>query len=65
MGNGHIKTIQVTGSFAINIHSAQDLKFEVYQNLRDELSIDNNLLMKGEQVVIPTSCRDSIMKDPH
>ena len=65
MGDGHIKTMQATGSFAVNIRSARDLMFEVYQNFRDELSINNDLLMKGEQVVIPTSCRDSIMEDLH
>ena len=34
-------------------------------DFRDELSIDDDLLMKGERVVIPTSCRDSIMEDLH
>ena len=32
---------------------------------KDELSINNDLLMKGEWVVIPTVCRDSIMEDLH
>ena len=36
-----------------------------YWDFRDELSIDDDLLMKGERVVIPTSCRDSIMEDLH
>ena len=36
-----------------------------YWDFKDELSIDNNLLMKGEGVIIPTSCRDSIMEDLH
>ena len=36
-----------------------------YWDFRDELSIDDNLLMKGERVVIPTSCRDGIMEDLH
>ena len=36
-----------------------------YWDFQDELSIDNDLLMKGEHVVIPTVCRDSIMEDLH
>ena len=36
-----------------------------YWSFRDELSINGNLLTKGEQVVIPPSCRDSIMVDLH
>ena len=31
----------------------------------DKLSIDGDLLTKGEQVVIPLSCRDNIMADLH
>ena len=31
----------------------------------DELSIDGDLFTKGEQVVIPLSCRDNIMADLH
>ena len=36
-----------------------------YWDFTDELSIDNDLLMKGERVVILTPCRDSIMEDLH
>ena len=36
-----------------------------YWSFHDELSIDGNLLTKGEQVVIPPSCRDNIMVDLH
>ena len=36
-----------------------------YWDFRDELSINDDLLMKGERVVISTSCRDSIMDDLH
>ena len=36
-----------------------------YWDFRDELSIDDDLLMKGERVVIPMSCSDSIMEDLH
>ena len=36
-----------------------------YWSFRDKLSIDSNLLTKGEQVVIPPSCRDSITADLH
>ena len=36
-----------------------------YWDFRDELSINNDLLMKGEWVVILTFCRDSIMEDLH
>ena len=36
-----------------------------YWDFRDELSIDGNLLMKGERVVIPTLSRDGIMEDLH
>ena len=36
-----------------------------YWDFRDELSIDDDLLMKGKRVVIPTSCRDTIMEDLH
>ena len=36
-----------------------------YWSFQDELSIDGDLLTKGEQVVIPPSCRDSIMVDLH
>ena len=32
-----------------------------YWDFRDELSIEDDLLMKGEQVIIPPSCRDSIV----
>ena len=34
-----------------------------YWSFQDELSIDGDLLTKGEQVVIPPSCRDNIMAD--
>ena len=34
-------------------------------SFHDELSIDGDLLTKGEQVVIPPSCRDNIMADLH
>ena len=36
-----------------------------YWDFRDELSIEGDLLMKGERIVIPTSCRDSILADIH
>ena len=36
-----------------------------YWDFRDQLSIDDDLLMKGKRVVIPTSCRDMIMEDLH
>ena len=36
-----------------------------YWSFRDKLSIDSDLLTKGERVVIPPSCRDSIMVDLH
>ena len=36
-----------------------------YWSFHDELSIDGDLLTKGEQVVIPPSCRDNIMADLH
>ena len=36
-----------------------------YWDFRYELSIDDDLLMKGERVVILTSCRDSIMEYLH
>ena len=36
-----------------------------YWDFRDELSIEGDLLMKGERIVIPTSCRDSILADLH
>ena len=36
-----------------------------YWSFRDELSIDGDLLTKGERVVIPLSCRDSILVDLH
>ena len=36
-----------------------------YWSFQDELSIDGDLLTKGERVVIPLSCRDSIMVDLH
>ena len=36
-----------------------------YWDFHDELSIDDDLLMKGEQVIIPPSCRDTIMDDLH
>ena len=36
-----------------------------YWSFQDELSIDDDLLTKGEWVVIPLSCRDSIMVDLH
>ena len=36
-----------------------------YWSFCDELSIDSDLLTKGEQVVIPPSCRDNIMADLH
>ena len=37
----------------------------LYWSFWDELSIDGDLLTKGEWVVIPPSCRDSIMVDLH
>ena len=36
-----------------------------YWSFRDELSIDGDILTKGEWVVIPLPCRDSIMADLH
>ena len=36
-----------------------------YWNFHDELSIEDDLLMKGEWVIIPPSCSDSIMDDLH
>ena len=36
-----------------------------YWDFRDELSIEGDLLMKGERVVIPNACKDSIMADLH
>ena len=36
-----------------------------YWDFRDELSIEGDLLMKGERIVIPTNCRDSILADLH
>ena len=36
-----------------------------YWGFHDKLSIDGDILTKGEQVVIPLSCRDSIMADLH
>ena len=36
-----------------------------YWDFRDELSIEGDLLMKGERIIIPTSCRDSILADLH
>ena len=36
-----------------------------YWDFRDKLSIEGDLLMKGERIVIPTSCRDSILADLH
>ena len=36
-----------------------------YWDFRDELSIEGDLLMKGERIVIPASCRDSILADLH
>ena len=36
-----------------------------YWSFWDELSIDGDLLTKGERVVIPPSCRDNIMVDLH
>ena len=36
-----------------------------YWDFRDELSIKGDLLMKGERIMIPTMCRDSILADLH
>ena len=36
-----------------------------YWSFCDKLSIDGDILTKGEQVVIPLSCRDNIMADLH
>ena len=36
-----------------------------YWHFRDEFSIEGDLLMKGERIVIPTMCRDSILADLH
>ena len=44
-------------------HVPQAARF--YWSFQDELSIDGDLLTKGERVVIPPSCRDSIMVDLH
>ena len=44
-------------------HVPRAAKF--YWSFHDKLSIDGNLLTKGEQVVIPPSCRDNIMADLH
>ena len=34
-------------------------------DFRDELSIEGDLLMNGERIIIPTSCRDSILANLH
>ena len=36
-----------------------------YWDFRDELLIEGDLLMKGERIIILTSCRDSILADLH
>ena len=36
-----------------------------YWSFHDELSIDGEILTKGERVVIPLPCRDSIMANLH
>ena len=36
-----------------------------YWDFHDKLSIEDDLLMKGEWVIIPPSCRDAIMDDFH
>ena len=36
-----------------------------YWNFRGELSIEDDLLMRGEWVIIPPACRDAIMDDLH
>ena len=36
-----------------------------YWDFWDELSIEGDLLIKGERIIIPTSCRDSILADLH
>ena len=36
-----------------------------YWDFRDELLIEGDLLMKGERIIIPTSCRDSILANLH
>ena len=36
-----------------------------YWDFRDELSIEGDLLMKGERIIILTMCRDSILADLH
>ena len=36
-----------------------------YWDFCDKLSIEDDLLMKGEWVIIPPSCRDAIMDDLH
>ena len=36
-----------------------------YWSFHDELSINRDILTKGEQVVIPPSCRDSVMAYLH
>ena len=37
----------------------------IYWDFRDELLIEGDILMKGERIIIPTSCRDSILADLH
>ena len=44
-------------------HVPRAAKF--YWSFHDKLSINGDLLTKGEQVVIPPSCRDNIMADLH
>ena len=36
-----------------------------YLDFRDKHSIEGDLLMKGERIIIPTMCRDSILADLH
>ena len=36
-----------------------------YWDFQDELSIKGDLVMKGERIIIPTMCRDSILADLH
>ena len=38
---------------------------ENYRDFLDELSIKDDILMKGEWIIIPPSCRDAIMDDLH
>ena len=45
------------------VHVPRAARF--YWSFHDELSINSDLLTKGEQVVIPPSCRDNIMADLH